>query len=83
VHPVDDPRVEQELMKLHRYLVQDIPILVGGRGIHSYRQVLQRIGAEQLDDLTSFRTYLEMLRTRHAIAESNGHELITEQPDVS
>ena len=83
VHPADDPRVEQELMKLHHYLVQDIPLLVGGYGAHGYRHVLRHIGAKALDDMPSLRTYLETLRTHRATSGSDGHARMTEQADVS
>jgi methanogenic corrinoid protein MtbC1 len=83
VHPADDPRVEQELMKLHQYLVQDMPVLVGGRAAHGYRQVLQRIGAKALDDMPSLRTYLETIRTHRVRSGSDGHARMTEQADIS
>lgn len=83
VHPADDPRLEHELMKLHHYLVQDIPVLLGGRSALGYRQVLRRIGAKALDDMAGLRAYLETLRTPRATVEPNGHARVIEQADGS
>ncbi len=63
VHPADDPRVPDELLKLRRYLSRDIEILIGGRGSHGYKAVLENIGAVHLHDLTDLRNYLETLRS--------------------
>jgi len=61
VHPPDDPHMATELLKLRRYLSPDIDILVGGRGSHGYRAVLETIGAIQIHDLATLRQHLEML----------------------
>ncbi len=66
VHPADDPRVADELLKLRRYLPRDIEILVGGRGSHGYQAVLDTIEATQIHDLTTLRDHLETLRTLDA-----------------
>lgn len=63
VHPADDPRVPNELLKLRRYLSRDIDILLGGRGSHGYKAVATTIGAIQLHDLAALRNYLETLRS--------------------
>jgi methanogenic corrinoid protein MtbC1 len=66
VHPADDPRVADDMLKLRRYLSHDIEILVGGRGSHGYQAVLDSIGATQIDDLTTLRNHLETLRSLDA-----------------
>ncbi|ETW98202.1 MAG: hypothetical protein ETSY1_19750 [Candidatus Entotheonella factor] len=66
VHPADDPRVADELLKLRRYLSSDIEILVGGRGSYGYKAVLYTIEATQIDDLVTLRNHLETLRSLDA-----------------
>lgn len=69
VHPADDPRVADELLKLRRYLsadAADIEILVGGRGSHGYKAVLDTIEATQIHDLATLRNHLETLRSLNA-----------------
>jgi DNA-binding transcriptional MerR regulator/methylmalonyl-CoA mutase cobalamin-binding subunit len=66
VHPADDPRVAEELLKLRRYLSHDIEILVGGRSSHGYQSVLETIAAIQIKDLATLRDYLETLRSPNA-----------------
>lgn len=62
VHPADDPRLADELLKLRRYLSNDIEILVGGRGSHGYQAVLDTIEATQIHELPALRNHLETLR---------------------
>lgn len=62
VYPPDDPHLPSELEKLRHYLPEHVTILVGGRSAHAYADVLDRIGAVQVSDWTSFRTLLESLR---------------------
>jgi DNA-binding transcriptional MerR regulator/methylmalonyl-CoA mutase cobalamin-binding subunit len=63
VYPADDPRVADELLKLRRYLSNEVEIVVGGRGSHGYQAVLKAIQATQIDDLVALRNYLETLRS--------------------
>ena len=63
VHPADDPRVADELLKLRRYLTSDIELLVGGRSSHGYKAVLDTIEATQIHDLPALRDHLETLRS--------------------
>ncbi|ETW96141.1 MAG: hypothetical protein ETSY2_47000 [Candidatus Entotheonella gemina] len=66
VHPADDPRMADELLKLRRYLSPDIELLVGGRGSSGYKAVLDTIEATRIDDLATLRNHLETLRSPDA-----------------
>jgi len=62
VYPEDDPRMEAELTRLHESLPQDVTLLVGGRAMSAYRDVLDRIGAAQMKDLAHLCATLDELR---------------------
>ena len=62
VYPEDDPRLEGELTRLHEYLPPDVTLLVGGRAMSAYRDVLDRIGAAQMKDLAHLCATLDELR---------------------
>jgi MerR family transcriptional regulator, light-induced transcriptional regulator len=67
VYPEDDPHLGGELVRLKRCLPKDIALLVGGRAAFGYRDLLERIGATHLPDLSTLRTELEKLRTPREI----------------
>lgn len=62
VYPEDDPHLESELTRLRQLLPAEVVVLAGGRAAPAYREVLQRIGAIQLDDLPMLQAELEELR---------------------
>ena len=62
VYPEDDPRMEGELARLRESLPAEIPLLVGGRAAPAYQSVLRKIGATQIEDLTTFCSTLDELR---------------------
>jgi methanogenic corrinoid protein MtbC1 len=62
VYPTDDPHVRNELIKLAQFLPSTTRLIVGGRGISSYRSVLDEIGAIQVSDLESLMQELQALR---------------------
>lgn len=62
VYPEDDPRMAAELTWLHESLPPDITLIVGGRAMPSYHDVLETIGALQVQDLTQFASILNELR---------------------
>jgi cobalamin-dependent methionine synthase I len=62
VYPPDDPFLRGELIKLRRGLSEGIVVLVGGQAYDGYRDVLDRIGALALKDLTELRKHLDILR---------------------
>ena len=64
----DDVTLGQELRKLRRYLPEEVTLIAGGRAAKGYSDVLDEIKAITLDDIPTFRTKLESLRTRqHAV----------------
>jgi methanogenic corrinoid protein MtbC1 len=64
VYPPDDPFLRSELIKLWRGLPEGIVVLVGGQVYEAYGDVLEKIGAVVLKDLTELRKHLEILRLR-------------------
>lgn len=62
VYPEDDPRLEGELTRLHESLPQEVLLLVGGRAMLAYRDVLEKIGATQVKDLAQLSSTLDQLR---------------------
>jgi DNA-binding transcriptional MerR regulator/methylmalonyl-CoA mutase cobalamin-binding subunit len=62
VYPIDDPHMSVELSKLAQLLGPSTPILVGGRGAPSYRQVIDESGARYIPDIQSLRNELEAIR---------------------
>lgn len=63
VYPEDDPHLGGELVRLKRCLPEGTALLVGGRAAFGYRDLLERIDAVHLPDLSTLRTELEKLRT--------------------
>ncbi len=62
VYPDDDPYMEGELTRLHESLPPDVMLLVGGRAMPSYRDVLKKIGALQMTDIAQLSSVLNELR---------------------
>lgn len=62
VYPPDDPRVADELRRLHRALPADATLFVGGLGAGGYKPVLEEIAAVSAGDLYEFRRRLDQLR---------------------
>ena len=62
VYPEDDPRLEGELIRLHESLPPEVIILVGGRAMPAYHDVLKKIGAIQVNDLSELSSALDNLR---------------------
>ena len=72
VYPDDDPLLEGELLRLREALPPDTALLVGGRAMSAYREVLAKTGAVCVKNLAQLGTALDNLRT-HA-------NLSTEKP---
>jgi DNA-binding transcriptional MerR regulator/methylmalonyl-CoA mutase cobalamin-binding subunit len=62
VYPEDDPMLAGELTQLRESLSPEVAILVGGRAMIAYQDVLQKIGAMQVMDLTDLCKKLDHLR---------------------
>ena len=62
VYPEDDPLLEGELTQLRESLPAEVTLLVGGRAMPAYRDVLETIGALQVNDLDHLFSTLETLR---------------------
>ena len=62
VYPLDDPYLGRELVKLRDTLGDDIHLIVGGRAAYSYRNVLKRIDAIELKELSDLRPRLHELQ---------------------
>lgn len=59
VHPIDDPRVDRELLKLSRYL--NVPLIVGGRAANAYEHTLKKIKAIVINDISDLSRTLESI----------------------
>lgn len=62
VYPEDDSRLEGELVRLRELLPSEVALLVGGRAMPAYRDVLEKIKAQQIKDLSHFSNTLDELR---------------------
>lgn len=62
VYPEDDRRLPGELTRLREALPAAMTLLVGGRAAPAYREVLDRIGAVMIGDLTQLGLTLDGLR---------------------
>ncbi|MFO7652379.1 MAG: MerR family transcriptional regulator [Candidatus Krumholzibacteriia bacterium] len=63
VHPANDPRLPDQLRQVRRYLGTGYPLLVGGRAVGSYREVLDEIDAVVVEDLGDLNVWLTRLST--------------------
>jgi methylmalonyl-CoA mutase cobalamin-binding subunit len=61
VYPAGDSAVRYELRRLRTLLARDLTLLVGGASSSAYRAVLDELGADILDDLSSFRSKLRAM----------------------
>jgi DNA-binding transcriptional MerR regulator/methylmalonyl-CoA mutase cobalamin-binding subunit len=62
VYPADDPRLEDELVRLRELLPSGSAVLAGGRAMPAYKQALEKIGALQMKDLSDVCSTLDELR---------------------
>jgi DNA-binding transcriptional MerR regulator/methylmalonyl-CoA mutase cobalamin-binding subunit len=61
VYPTDDHQLGEELRTLRKLLPDDVAIIVGGRALPAYLDVLDQIGAKIMTDMKSFCRYLGKL----------------------
>jgi len=62
VYPSDDPHLKRELKKLHQLLPNGVSVIVGGRAVNGYYDVLDEIGAAMVKDTKQLRLELEAIR---------------------
>ncbi len=62
VYPEDDPHMEGELMRLRESLPPDVTLVIGGRAMPAYHDVLEKIGAKQVNNLAQLCTILDEMR---------------------
>ncbi len=60
IYPAEDPDVESELVKLREYLGSDINIFIGGRAAESYAEVIKKIGAIRVDNMSDFHKQFDI-----------------------
>ena len=71
IYPTDDPYLANDLRKLRRGIPEDVALFVGGAGATACDPVLSAISAVRIDDMPTFRTELEALRTRQHAPKAN------------
>ena len=71
IYPIDDPDLANELRKLRRGLQEHVAVFVGGAGAIAYEPVINAIGAVRINDMPTFRTELEALRTQQKDVDAN------------
>jgi len=62
VFPQDDPGLPGELTRLRKSLPAEVELLAGGRAMPAYRDVLDKIGALPIENLTQLGSTLDDLR---------------------
>jgi hypothetical protein len=62
VYPEDDPALEDELRRLRELLPPEVVLLTGGRAMPAYLDVIKKIGAVQMKDLSDLGLTLDDLR---------------------
>jgi methylmalonyl-CoA mutase cobalamin-binding subunit len=62
VYPEDDARLPGELTLLRESLPAEVALLVGGRAMPAYRDVLARLGTFLIEDLDQLGKVLDHLR---------------------
>ncbi len=64
-HLLNQHPLVEELRKLRRYLDRDVALLVGGRAVANYTQILEEINAKYISDIDQFCEELYLLSTAH------------------
>ena len=62
IYPSDDPHLKRELIKLHQILPSEVSVVVGGRAVKGYYDVLDEIGAMTVTNSRQLRLELEAIR---------------------
>ena len=80
IYPTDDQHVVNELRKLRRGIQDHVTLFVGGAGAIAYDRTIRSIGGVRINDMSTFRTELEALRTQQNMSEAS-EKLATAAPD--
>jgi DNA-binding transcriptional MerR regulator/methylmalonyl-CoA mutase cobalamin-binding subunit len=64
----DEARLADELRSIHRYLSDDVALLVGGRAATSFSDVIREIGAHPVADMLEFQSQLDGILGRSSTA---------------
>ena len=62
IYPNDDPHLKRELKKLHQLLPTGVAVIVGGRAVNGYYDVLDEMGAVKVKNTKQLRLELEAIR---------------------
>ena len=71
IYPTDDPHLANELRKLRRGIQEHVALFIGGAGAIAYSSIISSIGAVRINDMLTFRTKLEVLRTQQNAPEAD------------
>ena len=71
IYPTDDPPLADELRKLRRGIQEHVVLFIGGAGAIAYSSIISSIGAVRINDMLTFRTKLEALRTQQNAPEAH------------
>ena len=66
IYPSDDPRMLNELEQLNNFLAGRANIIVGGRAAEGYKNIIEKIGAIKVTDLSSLQLRLDSIRSVNA-----------------
>ena len=62
IYPYDDPVLPVQLVRLRKFLPDEIDIVVGGSNLQFYKQAIDQIGAHSISDLTEFSKVIRQIR---------------------
>lgn len=71
IYPADDPRLATEFRKLRSILDDNTVIIVGGRAMKGYMDILTEIGAITVKNLKELNSQLEIIRSSNGFKRVN------------
>ena len=72
LHPLEDPRLPQELSTLATLLPASTPLLAGGPAVLVIRDDVEATGGEVLSTMDELRTRLRELMATQEVVRTNG-----------